>query len=161
MPGQARYRIDLDTTTDTSWSFSSAATSQNARPSCARDYQQTTSQVLPLIFLGYNLPLGLLNQAPGGSPFSFTVDTTRPQDYQGPAVASLKVQVSFDDGASWQNMLVGPDDQGDFTATVRDPKSQDANGYAALRVTATDTAGNKVSQTIMRAYALAPSSPAQ
>jgi hypothetical protein len=52
--------------------------------------------------------------------------------------------VSFDDGASWRRVPVVAG-----TAIVAHPAGA---GFAALRASATDTAGNTVEQTIIRAY---------
>ncbi len=43
---------------------------------------------------------------------------------------------------------------GTVLATVWHPKKQDSTGAVSLRVTANDTAGNAIDQTVIRAYGL-------
>jgi hypothetical protein len=60
----------------------------------------------------------------------------------------LVVEVSYDDGATWSRVPVHGGG-----AILRHPA---AGGFASLRATSTDTAGNTVEQTVIRAYRIAP-----
>jgi hypothetical protein len=63
-------------------------------------------------------------------------------------VRKLAVQVSYDDGATWQAALVkGSGSQ--WALTVLHPPGA---GHVSLRAQATDGRGNTVTQTIIRAY---------
>jgi subtilisin family serine protease len=65
-------------------------------------------------------------------------------------LTNMSVQASFDDGASWLPVsLSGSGDR--RVAMVRQPTG---TGFVSLRATATDRAGNAVTQTIIRAYVL-------
>ena len=59
--------------------------------------------------------------------------------------------MSYDEGGTWQRVTV--DAQG-RRLRVRIPAGGAPGGYASLRATATDSAGNKVTETVIRAYAL-------
>ena len=61
------------------------------------------------------------------------------------------VDVSFDDGKSWSRASVRPSRHGDFEVLVSPPKS---GAYVSLRVSATDRFGNRLDQSVVRAYGL-------
>ncbi|MFF0204644.1 S8 family serine peptidase [Streptomyces sp. NPDC005017] len=65
----------------------------------------------------------------------------------------LSVEVSYDDGASWRHAWVRERDGNRAEVTVFNPS--DRSSYVSLRVSASDTNGNKVRQTVIRAYGLA------
>jgi subtilisin family serine protease len=101
---------------------------------------------LPLLTARFTPDVDLHNRAPAGRPFTFPVHVER-QAAGAVAVRKLAVDVSYDDGRTWQAATVkrsGPR----WTATVRHP----AGGHAALRATVTDTQGNTLEQTVLRAY---------
>jgi hypothetical protein len=89
------------------------------------------------------------NRAPGNRRFSFPAYVER-QD--GPArITSLSVDVSYDDGVTWQRADVRRDhDHDHWTVSVRQPR----NGYVSLRSRVADADGNRLDQTIIRAYQL-------
>ena len=58
--------------------------------------------------------------------------------------ANLQVEVSYDDGGTWT-----PAEVRDGSVVLDHP---DGEGFVSLRATATDTAGNTVEQTVIRAY---------
>ncbi|HEY1178891.1 MAG TPA: hypothetical protein VGF17_22285, partial [Phytomonospora sp.] len=63
---------------------------------------------------------------------------------------SMTFEVSYDDGATWKKVAIDRD--GDHaTATLCHPRGA---AYLSVRMTATDTAGAKVSHTTIRSYAL-------
>ncbi|GII92448.1 hypothetical protein Ssi02_26790 [Sinosporangium siamense] len=65
-------------------------------------------------------------------------------------VRSLTLEVSTDDGATWQPLPVKRRGA-TWTAQVTNPGSP---GAVSLRGTAVDRAGNKVVQTVIRAYGI-------
>jgi subtilisin family serine protease len=131
-----RRVFDLSTRVTAAWTFRSA----------------TTADLEPLPLLGVRfLPrLDDHNRAPSGQDFSFPVRLGR---QPGPAygtVDELTVDVSYDDGQTWQPVaLSGTGDE--RTATVTHPAGP---GFVSLRARARDTAGNALDQTIIRAYGL-------
>ena len=72
----------------------------------------------------------------------------------GPSlITSVTVEVSYDSGTSWTPATVTR--SGDhFTATYTTPDPASTDGYVSVRTTATDAAGDTVTQTLIRAYAL-------
>jgi hypothetical protein len=78
--------------------------------------------------------LNELNRAPASVPFSFGIFAERNGSDAGPAIASLAIEVAFDDGGSWQPFTL--DNSTDrWIAMVNHP----ARGYVSLRAKASDT----------------------
>ncbi|GAA2810052.1 hypothetical protein [Nonomuraea dietziae] len=63
----------------------------------------------------------------------------------GLTAKDLRLEVSYDDGATWRRQPVLPLGHGRYSAVVLRP-------HPSLRVTATDSGGNQVRQTVIRAY---------
>ncbi|MET8307734.1 S8 family serine peptidase [Micromonospora sp. NPDC005173] len=103
------------------------------------------SMTLPLLAVRFDPRLDGLGQLPAGQtvPLPVRVDGTATTA----RVRELSVEVSFDDGATWQRVPVA-----DGFATVRHPDS--AGGFVSLRASAEDVHGNAVKETIIRAYRL-------
>ncbi|MET0492053.1 MAG: S8 family serine peptidase [Actinoplanes sp.] len=91
--------------------------------------------------------LDLTNKAQAGKLLAVPVHV----DHQlGTTTTKLTVEASFDDGQTWKSVrVVGSGDH--RTALVRHPSGA---GFVSLRGHATDRAGNKVDQTVIRAYAI-------
>ena len=67
---------------------------------------------------------------------------------EAPANRTLTVEVSFDDGRTWERATVTPRG-GNPAAVIHSPREP---GFVSLRATATDQAGNTATVTIIRAY---------
>lgn len=141
--------------TDTTWMFTSAR-STSAPPTGYNCYRSGTECAFqPLIQLEHLLPLDLNNRAPVGKPFTFeTTAASHTGARGGGPVTQLKVSASADDGVSWAPAVVKPVGDGRWTVTVTPARSAVAGGYIWLRTEARDSAGNTVTQTVQRAYAL-------
>ncbi|TDD71060.1 peptidase S8/S53 subtilisin kexin sedolisin [Jiangella aurantiaca] len=126
---------DLWTHTATTWGF------RSARPAVDRE-------VLPLIQLAYDLETGLYNEVPAGASYPLELRPSYPAGAAGPGGFTATAEVSFDDGATWQPTPVTPSGDGGLRASV--PAAGD--GFASLRVTVADAAGNSVRQEIDRAW---------
>ncbi|WP_084469501.1 S8 family serine peptidase [Jiangella gansuensis] len=126
---------DLSTHTETTWGF------RSGRPEDARD-------VLPLVQLGYGLDAGLNNDVPAGETYPLVVTPAYQPGATGPGGFTVAAEVSFDDGASWQEVPVTASGAGTFRAEI--PAA--GAGFASVRVSATDGDGNSVSQRIDRAW---------
>ncbi|WP_258055937.1 S8 family serine peptidase [Streptomyces sp. Ru62] len=149
-PGNARFRLDLTTArvsddwrlgvrTRTSWTFRSDTTAESAP--------------LPLLQLDYAVPVdaqGAVSRARTHS-LGFTV---RMQDgVAAPRGVRLKAEASYDGGKTWTTARTARHGDGrQFTATVERPSKVRGDVYVTLRVTATDSAGNGVRQTVERAF---------
>lgn len=147
--GAADYRLDLTTSrtspewaygtaTDTSWSFRSGAADQ--------------ATTLPLLQLDYDVPVDADNAVGRGR--SHTVGlTVRAQDaLPEPRGVTVKVEASYDDGRNWQRATVKSRGSDRFSAKIDRPDRQRGDAYVTLRVTAQDSSGNRVRQTVERAY---------
>jgi hypothetical protein len=120
---QSTRAADLSTSSRTTWTFRSG---------------RTTAKTM--------LPLSAIRFVPGpGGALAVTVR------HQGGSAAGVTttfdLQVSYDDGKTWRTPLHTR--IGDRGATVLRPP---AGGYVSLRAVAADAAGNRVEQTIIRAY---------
>lgn len=141
-PGAANYRLTIDaeregpavlsTRVGVAWTFRSAHVDGDAPVR------------LPLSTVSFAPPVDAENSAPAGRPALVPVTVTAQPDSGAGANRTLTVEVSYDDGETWTEAeVVGGQ------AVLRHP---DAPGYVSLRASATDIAGNTVTQTVIRAY---------
>ncbi|WP_188195870.1 S8 family serine peptidase [Nonomuraea sp. SYSU D8015] len=110
----------------------------------------------PAVQLTYDLPLDLLNRAAAGTRFAFDLRAAPHSAVRrAPAVNRVRVEYSVDDGATWRDASrVRPRGGGRFQVELTHPARAETSGYVSLRITASDTGGGSVTQTIDRAYAL-------
>ncbi|MET7952161.1 S8 family serine peptidase [Micromonospora sp. NPDC005324] len=146
-PGRASYRVgvtatrevpNLSTRVSVAWTFGSDTTPTD----------RVTA--LPVRVVRFAPPLNHHNQAPAGKEFRipFTVDKQTANGYGTPSAPT--VEASYDDGKTWTPAAVtGAGERG--TATVRHPTG---SRHVSLKATATDTAGNTVELTVIRAYSI-------
>jgi hypothetical protein len=83
-------------------------------------------------------------RAPAGCFFPLKLVVQRQPGAPAVPLAPVRVEVSFDDGATWR-VAPGGTDQ----VVVHHPA---AAGFVSLRITARDIRGNSVVQTVIRAY---------
>jgi hypothetical protein len=145
--GHGRYELTVDAgyrlpdwplatrVTDT-WSFTSSGA--HAGP-------------LPLLDLSYDLPLDLTNAAPTGKELTGAVQVAQQVGAERSRITSVRLDVSYDDGTTWRRAVVERDGP---NWTVRIPAGPSGREFASLRTTAADSAGNKVTETLVRAYRL-------
>ncbi|MFI7423130.1 S8 family peptidase [Nonomuraea sp. NPDC049684] len=131
-PQEAAYRLELSTrrtseewttatATETAWTFRS----------------KPGDRVLPLLQVDYDVR----PERPGLLGFA----VRHQEGVTGARAKDLKLELSYDDGATWRRQPVIPLGGGRYDAIVLRP-------HPSLRVTATDSAGNAVQQTVIRAY---------
>ncbi|MFI7111531.1 S8 family peptidase [Nonomuraea sp. NPDC050227] len=131
-PQEAAYRLELSTrrtseewttaiATETAWTFRS----------------KPGDRVLPLLQVDYDVR----PERPGLVGFA----VRHQEGVTGARAKDLKLELSYDDGATWRRQPVIPLGGGRYDAIVLRP-------HPSLRVTATDSAGNTVQQTVIRAY---------
>ncbi|GGK18541.1 serine protease [Pilimelia terevasa] len=100
----------------------------------------------PASAVRFSPPLDARNATPAGR----TIDVPVVVTHQAPEsrVQAVAAQISYDDGATWTDLrLTGSG--GRYAYTTANPA---AAGFASLRATVTDRAGNTTEQTILRAY---------
>jgi hypothetical protein len=148
---------DLIPVTRTDWSFRSGPAGPVALPTseeCAPDPAQGCS-FLPLLYLTYDLNLNSASQAVAGSPFTVAFSVGYQPGEAAPSGVKATVAASFDDGQTWTSPQSATAQGGNrFAAAIDQPALSGTSGFVSLRVTATDGAGNSVTQTIIRAYGL-------
>lgn len=132
-----RRQATLSTEVNTVWTFPSATT--------------TKEQPLPLMAVRYS-PEGLddSNRARPGSRTRMPVWVERNPGSTKADAKSIRLEMSADDGATWRRIPVARTGSG-WTAVLANPRTA---GFVCLRAVVTDTAGNGVTQTITRAYAV-------
>ncbi|WCN84778.1 S8 family serine peptidase [Micromonospora sp. LH3U1] len=146
-PGNASYRLEVSSTrsfTDLSTEVSTAWTFRS-RHVTGDDYRR-----LPVSAIRFAPPLNADNSAAAGRRLVIPVQVQRQPGAAGSRLTKLTVDVSYDGGRSWQPARVRHGGHG-WTATVRHPAG---TGYASLRATARDAAGNTVTERIIQAYRL-------
>jgi subtilisin family serine protease len=104
---------------------------------------------LPMLAVRFKPNLDNHNLAPAGRRFSFPVTVERNGAPLG-RVSTPAVEVSYDDGATWQRVKVSRT-HGQWEATVDHPKGAK---FVSLRASTGDQDGYSVKETIIRAYAL-------
>ena len=146
-PGRADYRLatsatrnvsELGTRVDATWTFRSEHVAGD-------DFVPVSAMVVR-----YAPRLDVANSAPAGRVFEIPVTVAHQPGAPAASVRSLTVEVSYDDGKTWQKAKLRSAGKG-WVATVRHPGQP---GYVSLRAKAVDSAGNTVTQSVIRAYQL-------
>lgn len=158
----ARYSFRTETNgVETAWEYTSGRPAKPDAPTsqpCIADVvvkDPGPCRPEPLIFLRYDLGLGLDNTAEADGVHRITVTGYYQERLSTPpTVNDLRVEASFDGGRTWQSASTRADRKNTFTARIKHPKRDKAPEGVALRVTATDSEGNNVKQTIPKAYRL-------
>ncbi|MFJ7947826.1 S8 family peptidase [Streptomyces sp. NPDC096354] len=146
--GDAEYRMDLTTArtsddwrfgtgTRTSWTFRSDTAAQPA--------------LLPMLQVDYTVPVDAGNAVDSQRKHTLGLDVRMQDGLAAPRGVTLKVETSYDDGQTWSTATTARKGSG-FTAVVERPARMHGDAYVTLRVTAKDSAGNTVRQTVDRAY---------
>jgi len=125
-----RYALTLDAARDT------LALSTNMHTTW--EFSAANEGRLPLLEVDYALPVDLRNSWKAGVSMPAKFTASRPSG----TLRELHAYASFDDGANWVPVK----------SIV--PAGGKPEGYVSLRVVATDTDGNSVDQTVLRAYRL-------
>jgi hypothetical protein len=142
----ASYRLEAESVMDTpQWPLSTrvrgAWTFRSGR----------TDRVTALHLLGVRIQASVddRNTAAAGRAVPVVVTTHHAPGVVDHAVRTVTVRMSTDEGVSWHPVPVSRDGSR-WLAAVRAPA-----GYVSLRVSAVDTAGATVEQTVVRAYRVA------
>ena len=135
-PSAVTPEFTLSTVVDAEWTFKSGH---------VRDNQLVK---LPLTAIRYTPELDINNRAPANRLFAIPISLDRQIGSAPGRTKSLTVEASFDDGKTWRKLPVLRAGE-KAVAWVRNPSG---TGFVSLRGAATDTSGNTVKQTIIRAY---------
>ncbi|ONI92352.1 peptidase S8 [Saccharothrix sp. ALI-22-I] len=141
--GAAAYRVETDavraagasefaTKVSAAWTFrSDTATGDEYVP-------------LPLSVVRFTPELDAAGSAPKGRVLRVPLTVQQQEGASNGRVDRIDVEVSFDDGTTWTPVPVAAG-----VATIANP---DAAGYGSVRVKATDSNGNALEHTVIRAY---------
>ena len=138
----------LATSSRTVWTWPSARQAGAVLPAGWICPASQTCVVQPMMTLGYSVPgLGLHESAPPGRQV-LDFSAAHLQLATAAAVKTATVQVSQDGGKTWRSVAVTGTGPGRFRAVFSDKSA----GAVALRVTAADSAGSQIKETILSAY---------
>ena len=138
-----RYELRVESQQD------APSTALNTRQRISWSFDWTDREApAPILAVRYDAGLDEYNRAKGGTthPLTVWVDRTTTAG----EVRDLAVQVSYDDGRNWAPVTLTKDDP-HWTAQLNQPANA---SFVSLRATASDAAGNTVTQEVIRAYAL-------
>ncbi|MEV6237845.1 S8 family serine peptidase [Lentzea sp. NPDC051838] len=142
--GAANYRLTTEASrTNPGWPLSTKVSAEWG----FRSGHTTAATPLSLLSIGFDPELDLTNHAPRNALFSVPFRVDRQPGSQGGKAEPTWVEVSRDDGQTWQRVPVLRKN-GTWSAIVQNP----ASGFVSLRAKAADQDGNTVTQTIIRAY---------
>lgn len=145
----------LSTATTTTWTWKSAPDPTATVPgpiwACSTpDDQNNTQQcaVQPMMTLGYQVRgLSLTGAAPAGAQH-ISLHAGHIQLAKAASITGATAQVSCDDGKTWAKAAVTSAGGGNFTVSF----TEKSGCLVTTKVTATDSAGGSVTETITRAY---------
>ena len=127
---------ELGTRFEGSWTFRSAGAGDR------------TLRYLPFMLVQATAPVDALNRAPAGLPYLLGLEVQRQPGAPTPQVTELSVELSHDDGATWQPSEVFWSDGRPFAQVIH-PATP---GFVSIRCSARDAAGNSATHTVTRAY---------
>ena len=145
-PGAGRYRVAIDATRGTPFNLSTRNSVVWTFRSGHVDGDKRVA--LPLSVIRFAPKRDPHNAAPAASLFAVPVEVRPQPGSEAGRVATLAVQASFDDGRTWSKVFVMRSSSGGVTL-LRHPKG---SGFVSLKAAATDTEGNTVEETVIRAY---------
>ncbi|MFC5815610.1 S8 family peptidase [Nonomuraea harbinensis] len=158
------YRLTLDdpgNRTTAEWTFRSRSVTEDATQGlhCLGALFGITDPCRPeqVVFVSYDLTdsIGLDNSVPAGRRHTFGARVYHsPTTGRVPAVSGLKLWTSTDDGASWTPADVRRGRDGVYTVSVTYPRLSATKGAVSLRAEAWNAAGDRVTQTSLRAFTL-------
>lgn len=157
-------RYTFETKTDgvrTVWTYTSAEAVKDDAPElspCMGEVVGTDKAACrpePLIFLRYDFDLALDNTVRAGENHEITImGYYQPRLTAPPRVTSLKAETTFDGGRTWRPATTRSTAKNTFTTVIRSPRRDQATKGVGLRISATDSQGNTVRQTLATAYTL-------
>ncbi len=155
-PEPARYRVEYEVGNDSAWAALSTR-SRSVWEFTSERPGEGERRVEPLLTVDYDVDVDLRNRAPHPrerrGPHEIVLTVAQHAGAEPVPVDDVALEVSYDDGASWQRVRnVRERDGGRYVATLYDRGA--AGGFLSLRVSAADAEGNTVEQEIIRAYAL-------
>ncbi|GGT64349.1 hypothetical protein GCM10010207_74470 [Streptomyces atratus] len=158
----ARYTFEARTNgVRTEWTYSSEKPAKDDAPQlhpCVGKVvgdNRAACRPEPLTFLRYDLGLALDNTAKAGATHQITITGYHQEGLTAsPQLTSLYVEASYDGGKTWRPVSTKEAGTDTFTAKIKNPSRKQAAEGVGLRISATDSQGNTVEQTLPTAYKL-------
>ncbi|MEU8255321.1 S8 family serine peptidase [Micromonospora inaquosa] len=146
--GDLPYRLVVGTTQDptggpyststtTEWTFRSKAPAAGVE-----------SAVLPLLQLDYAVDTDAAGTAKAHTDLTVSADHLPGATGCG-TIRPVTLEISYDDGAHWQKQSLSRSKDGSWTTKLGAPKGAT---FVSLRASATDSSGNSINQTVLRAF---------
>jgi subtilisin family serine protease len=154
-PEPSTFRLHTDVTRSVPWSGLGTRAEATWTFTSAHVDEAGGAVPLPLMVVRAAGDTDERGSAPGGQAFRLDLRVQRPGNAPGPEVTELGLEVSYDDGASWEPISIERDATGG-TALLHHPAG---GGFASLRMHARDAEGNDVTHTTLRSYAIRPAAP--
>ncbi|MFC0109364.1 S8 family serine peptidase [Kibdelosporangium aridum] len=152
-PNGAVHRLTPKTTTVAT--FNSAPPASTLPPGYRCLGTRAKCAFQPVIQVDYQLGLDLLNQAPAGRTFTFDVAVGPHEGAESAGkITEFRLWYSTNDGTSWRRAQAVAKGNGQYSVQIAHPALNQTNGFVSLRAEAWDAAGNRMNQTMQRAYAL-------
>lgn len=147
--GTTHFTLDLDARRDPAHFRLSPRTHTVWEVDSRPVAQPYTEELFALLQLDYSVATDLSGDAIGGTQrIGLTASHLAGATGTG-TVTGATLAVSFDDGATWTNVALVREGTG-WAASFQAP----ASGFVSLKASAWDSAGNKITQEITRAYGL-------
>jgi subtilisin family serine protease len=132
-------RWNTSTSTHTEWTFWSKQ-------------QEEFRTDLPLISLDYKVETDMTGNASAGRLMKLGLSAVQIPGAPGNgAMEGATLEVSFDEGKTWEKTELQKDGEG-WTADIKHPNKP--GSYVSLRASAWDDAGNSITQEVIKAYGL-------
>jgi hypothetical protein len=145
----ARYTLSVTTRRSVPWS--TLGTAAQATWTFRSGHVAGASAALPLWDVRISGAFDSLDRAPAGRPFRLTVAPDLPAGAPQARITSIAVAASFDNGTTWQRLILHRAGCGRWSTTVSPPAG---SAFVSLSASLTDAAGNSTRQTVIRAYQL-------
>jgi subtilisin family serine protease len=146
---QARYRLEVTARRSKVSEFSTQVSCVWTFTSARPETRGKGGVPLPLLAVRFAPPNLNQHNEVRAEESRIPITVQQPANARETSVTALTVDASFDDGRTWRPVPVALDGPATATATVTHPRGA---RYVSLRANATDSAGNTVTQTVLRAY---------
>jgi subtilisin family serine protease len=143
----ASYELTTTATRDVAWSTLATRVDATWKVTAG---PSDGNRRLPLLGLRVSGDHDLQNGAPVNRPFRLELRVDRADGHE-PAVHTIRLEASFDDGETWRHVRVRPG-RDRFHALV--PRPPAGSGFVSLRAYVEDADGSQLEQTVIRAYQL-------
>jgi len=144
--GDHRYRVVTQTKRDNAfWRLSTDVKTQWGFDS---DTPEDFRTILPMLGIDYRTALSATGTAPDGR-YDFEVGFAMPNGVETLPLSAHSIEISWDQGATWKPAATVC---GKTSCAVR--VNNKSGAKASIRVSATDTGGRTVDQTIIDAYSV-------